>query len=102
MIRRPPRSTLFPYATLFRSDAGPTASSFSVSTNEDAVISGSLTSHVTAGETDGGTLGYKAPTLNTSDGGKVTVGFRVRNNYNPAPTTVFETLQGPAARTDRL
>src|SRR3712207_7006105 len=23
MIRRPPRSTLFPYTTLFRSDAGP-------------------------------------------------------------------------------
>src|SRR6266581_5120196 len=25
MIRRPPRSTLFPYTTLFRSNAGPTA-----------------------------------------------------------------------------
>src|SRR2546429_3811402 len=25
MIRRPPRSTLFPYTTLFRSDAGATA-----------------------------------------------------------------------------
>src|SRR2546429_4144455 len=25
MIRRPPRSTLFPYTTLFRSDAGPGA-----------------------------------------------------------------------------
>src|SRR3712207_7917145 len=27
MIRRPPRSTLFPYTTLFRSEAGPSASS---------------------------------------------------------------------------
>src|SRR5256885_11040123 len=26
MIRRPPRSTLFPYTTLFRSEAGPFAS----------------------------------------------------------------------------
>src|SRR6202521_6020181 len=29
MIRRPPRSTLFPYTTLFRSPASPTASSTS-------------------------------------------------------------------------
>src|SRR3712207_7211907 len=29
MIRRPPRSTLFPYTTLFRSPAGPTAASSS-------------------------------------------------------------------------
>src|SRR5258708_15356207 len=102
MMRRPPRSTLFPYATLFRSgsdgsysynpdtstffetlqgtatvtdsfsytvtdnhghtslatvsvgrsdtDAGHTASSFSTSCNEHALISGSLTSHVTGGE----------------------------------------------------
>src|SRR5438270_3843448 len=29
MIRRPPRSTLFPYTTLFRSSTGPTATSSS-------------------------------------------------------------------------
>src|SRR3712207_7576804 len=28
MIRRPPRSTLFPYTTLFRSDGGQTSTSF--------------------------------------------------------------------------
>src|SRR5258708_18531510 len=32
MIRRPPRSTLFPYTTLFRSRSGPSASRSSAST----------------------------------------------------------------------
>src|ERR1051326_874933 len=30
MIRRPPRSTLFPYTTLFRSDVSPNAAKFAV------------------------------------------------------------------------
>src|SRR2546430_5950007 len=34
MIRRPPRSTLFPYTTLFRSRSGPTDSS----NNEPALV----------------------------------------------------------------
>src|SRR5689334_24044089 len=33
MLRRPPRSTLFPYTTLFRSPRGPNTSSNSAGTN---------------------------------------------------------------------
>src|SRR3712207_8328737 len=40
MIRRPPRSTLFPYTTLFRSDAGVSRNVYCV--NIDAVIAALL------------------------------------------------------------
>src|SRR5438876_5663293 len=37
MIRRPPRSTLFPYTTLFRSDVGPSAVAIDPTRNIAAV-----------------------------------------------------------------
>src|SRR3712207_8102516 len=44
MIRRPPRSTLFPYTTLFRSDLGPTFVKFGqlLSTRSDILPEGVL------------------------------------------------------------
>src|SRR5260370_10533946 len=47
MIRRPPRSTLFPYTTLFRSA--------SVSTNEDTILHANLPTF-TSGSDDPATL----------------------------------------------
>src|SRR3712207_8218841 len=38
MIRRPPRSTLFPYTTLFRSSAWPSAFSISVSSGSASAM----------------------------------------------------------------
>src|SRR5256885_15263304 len=40
MIRRPPRSTLFPYTTLFRSAGGEVVSSFEGSGGVDLAIAG--------------------------------------------------------------
>src|SRR5256885_11031111 len=40
MIRRPPRSTLFPYTTLFRSAGGQVVSSFEGSGGVDLAIAG--------------------------------------------------------------
>src|SRR2546430_11071129 len=37
MIRRPPRSTLFPYTTLFRSSFGPVIGIMKVKSDEDAI-----------------------------------------------------------------
>src|SRR3712207_7841617 len=38
MIRRPPRSTLFPYTTLFRSDLTPTGGSASAATGGGGIL----------------------------------------------------------------
>src|ERR1043166_5170645 len=41
MIRRPPRSTLFPYTTLFRSVASPAAAAYDVIIENGRVVDGS-------------------------------------------------------------
>src|SRR2546425_8137027 len=48
MIRRPPRSTLFPYTTLFRSGAGPASRPPSGSVREEPGIRGSDPARVAA------------------------------------------------------
>src|SRR2546430_6134618 len=47
MIRRPPRSTLFPYTTLFRSNAGTVSANLSTVTATPPIAAGSGTSTVT-------------------------------------------------------
>src|SRR2546426_11882062 len=53
MIRRPPRSTLFPYTTLFRSVNGSIEASFGRATWSDALefrtVNGAITLHLPAG-----------------------------------------------------
>src|SRR3712207_7637951 len=53
MIRRPPRSTLFPYTTLFRSRAGADSHLDDVGARFDQRAH-TLTGHDVAGEDDGG------------------------------------------------
>src|SRR3712207_7645121 len=48
MIRRPPRSTLFPYTTLFRSDVG-----------QEAEQQGQLVAHAVVGQPGGQLLGRR-------------------------------------------
>src|SRR5687768_18281536 len=45
MIRRPPRSTLFPYTTLFRSGAGADGSSKASGTSYGNVIDGNMSTY---------------------------------------------------------
>src|SRR2546430_13330034 len=45
MIRRPPRSTLFPYTTLFRSPVDPVASGLAAAQHEDVALGGRAVSH---------------------------------------------------------
>src|ERR1044072_4641774 len=52
MIRRPPRSTLFPYTTLFRSDS-PHVTAASGELTELAPAKGNLTLHVLGRRADG-------------------------------------------------
>src|SRR3712207_7370711 len=56
MIRRPPRSTLFPYTTLFRSEAWVASS--------DMLVEGR---HFEASWAAPGDVGYKAVAVNASD-----------------------------------
>src|SRR3989454_11622943 len=69
MIRRPPRSTLFPYTTLFRSPAGATPSNATATTasNGSATFSG-LTLTGTAGSY---TLSFGATGLTPASSGSI-------------------------------
>src|SRR3712207_7827210 len=70
MIRRPPRSTLFPYTTLFRSDQGISGSA-EANADQDSAISqdanpeDGAASGGTAGDA-GGTADRKSTRLNSS------------------------------------
>src|SRR3712207_7610155 len=65
MIRRPPRSTLFPYTTLFRSDCGTVTSSASVLQMMGEGDSGSRCVGSKAGDHSGCKIG-RAQRLNSS------------------------------------
>src|SRR2546426_8049493 len=77
MIRRPPRSTLFPYTTLFRSVNGSIEASFGRATWSDALefrtVNGAITLHLPAGlstevraTTVNGDIDRKSTRLNSS------------------------------------
>src|SRR3712207_8535263 len=64
MIRRPPRSTLFPYTTLFRSRAEAEVQAEALSRVEPALHEGDLTHKPTSQRTDGGSLENASPECN--------------------------------------
>src|SRR5256885_15715098 len=53
MIRRPPRSTLFPYTTLFRSEPGPPVQDLQVARLERILGGGAVTRAAGEGPTEG-------------------------------------------------
>src|SRR3712207_7366236 len=65
MIRRPPRSTLFPYTTLFRSGASAVSVGFAGYLNSllDQVFGFTLPESITAGPSDGGTINLFAAAI---------------------------------------
>src|SRR2546428_13885966 len=95
MIRRPPRSTLFPYTTLFRSDVSPSSASFEVGARI----------HLTAVARDasGAPVGERVTTWTTSDPSVARVNARgVVTAWAPGSATItatFEGKQGTAAIT---
>src|SRR2546426_4975994 len=89
MIRRPPRSTLFPYTTLFRSSGTPALSdtnSFSVTVNE---VNSAPTLLTIAGQT-------------VNELATLTVTNTATDTDLPANTLTYQLLAGPDRTSIRL
>src|SRR2546426_490872 len=102
MIRRPPRSTLFPYTTLFRSETNdnPVANADSKGTNEDTTLNfaaSDLTANDSAGPANesGQTLTVTSVSATANTHGTVslssgTVSYSPASNYNGAASFEYQ------------
>src|SRR2546421_10682806 len=82
MIRRPPRSTLFPYTTLFRSVQCHGSSAFNIAANPVFTMMMKPGNHIPIGSVDCNGSGCHT-TGNVNPGGG---GFKPGNPSIPAPT----------------
>src|SRR5260221_6148361 len=67
MIRRPPRSTLFPYTTLFRSSANPMSKSMPSEVSPRIVLTGRLTANSACRPTIASRVGRSRSQEHTSE-----------------------------------
>src|SRR5258708_25549228 len=102
MIRRPPRSTLFPYTTLFRSLAAGTCSAIATVQRQDsfgnAVTAGATTVNLSAAPAAGVTF-YSDPACGTRAEAE-TPGLQAPTPilFRPRPVTHTAGVSGAAAR----
>src|SRR3989442_15242998 len=96
MIRRPPRSTLFPYTTLFRSEAVAVTGQATATERRNAAIA---TTEVTGAEV----TSAPAPTLDRALQGRVPCAYVQQNSGAPGCATQVQirgsnTVRGSAER----
>src|SRR5256885_9833129 len=97
MIRRPPRSTLFPYTTLFRSIAGDARAGVHdrVPAPDQSVEQGRLADVGAADDGDGGGAAHPCPTPNAERGS----GNAEREADESVPRSAFRVPSSPRAST---